>query len=525
MQHLITDAVLAETDAIRSRFVAARPFRHACVEGFLDAGWAEALLRDFPVFDPAKAVDEFGKIGRKAVRTDLREISETYRKFYDYISSPAFLETMSAMTGIAELRFDQQMYGGGTHENLEGQALDAHVDFNYDQQRKLHRRINLLIYLNKEWDVSWGGAIQLHSDPRDWEHDRVETFNCNFNRCVIFETNEHSWHGFKRIELPAGKHGLTRKCISIYLYTRDRPPEEIVPVHGTFYVQQALPERLVPGHLLAESDVQELRRLLEERDDWIQYYQRMSRAKREENRGLGDYGRSLGLHSWVDRLVMGSSLRRLRGLAGSAVSLWLRATSPFVRAVIPADEPPEPGLPAALVTGHILTGSEVHALKQALRARDARIHRYQREELELQRENDGLHTRIGMLLAAIRLPLSNGARQVPGTLRGAYAFGWVASRLEVMLQVPPDTRSLDIAGKLPGHYPAGMRIEARIDGQPAGEARPAAGMRFLLRASAGKALDTPFTLELLTTSAVPLPLSASDRRDLAFVLNGIRAKA
>jgi len=98
------------------------------------------------------------------VRTDLREISDTYREFYDYIRSSAFLEAMSAMTGIPDLRFDQQMYGGGTHENLEGQALDAHVDFNYDQQRKLHRRINLLVYLNKEWDVAWGGAIQLHSE-------------------------------------------------------------------------------------------------------------------------------------------------------------------------------------------------------------------------------------------------------------------------------------------------------------------------------------------------------------------------
>jgi len=66
MKHLITDAVLEETDDIRSRFVAARPFRHVCIEDFLDAHWAEVLLRDFPAFDPAKAVDEFGKVGRKA---------------------------------------------------------------------------------------------------------------------------------------------------------------------------------------------------------------------------------------------------------------------------------------------------------------------------------------------------------------------------------------------------------------------------------------------------------------------------
>ena len=525
MKQLITDAVLEETGDICSRFRTARPFRHVCIEDFLAADWAEALLRDFPAFDPAKAVDEFGKVGRKAVRTDLREISETYREFYDYISSPAFLDAMSAMTGIPDLRFDQQMYGGGTHENLEGQALDAHVDFNYDQQRKLHRRINLLIYLNKEWDVAWGGAIQLHSDPRDWEHDQVETFNCNFNRCVIFETNEHSWHGFKRIELPPGKRGLTRKCISIYLYTHDRPAEEIVPVHGTFYVQQPPPERLVPGHRLVEADLQELRRLLEDRDEWIGSYQRMRRAKRADNDGLRDYARSLGLHGWADGLVMDSPLRALRGATGLAVSLWLRGTGRLLRQAMPADEPPAPGLPAALANGHVLTEGDVHALQQALRLRDARIHRYQQEELELQRENDALHARIGALLASIRLPLSGGARQLPGTLRGAYARGWVASRLEAVLQAPRGTRSLDISGKLPGHYPAGIRIEARIDGQPAGEVQAAAGMRFLLRASAGRALDAPFKLELLTASPQPLPQSAGDQRDLAFVLKRIRARA
>ena len=32
-----------------------------------------------------------------------------------------------------------------------------------------------------------------------------------------------SWHGFERIQLPEGKKHLSRKMLSIYLYTRDRP--------------------------------------------------------------------------------------------------------------------------------------------------------------------------------------------------------------------------------------------------------------------------------------------------------------
>lgn len=203
---------------------------------------------------------------------------------------------MSEMTGIPGLKFDDRMYGDGPHENLEGQAPDAHVDFNYDQDRKLHCRINLLVYLNKEWEVDWGVAIRLHSDPRDRDHDDIETFNSTFNRCVMFETNEHSWHGSQRIHLPESKRGLTRKCISIYLYTVERPAAKIVPVHGTFYVQRPLPTHNPVGLTLNQQHRDELRQLLGERDEWIAYCQRLEAETRRDNRALEAYDHSLRIY-------------------------------------------------------------------------------------------------------------------------------------------------------------------------------------------------------------------------------------
>ena len=271
---MINEAVRRQAAEYRSEFRNAQPFPHVVIDDFFDADKAARLLADFPPFDPDNARNEFGEVGRKAVVTDIRGISPFYADVYDYIESPEFLAFAQEATGIPRLVHDEQMFGGGTHENLAGQDLDPHVDFNFIEDRKLHRRLNLLIYLNEEWDIAWGGCLELHSNPRRPKNNQIKVIAPTFNRAVIFETSERSWHGFERIELPEDKKDLSRKMLSIYLYTRDRPKGEIAPPHSTFYVQRPIPDRLVPGHTLTPEDVMQLEELITRRDHWIEFYHR-----------------------------------------------------------------------------------------------------------------------------------------------------------------------------------------------------------------------------------------------------------
>lgn len=266
----------------REAFVQAKPFKHTVIENFFEPGFAERLLAEFPTFDKKRALNEFGKVGGKAVNTEISRISPAYEELYALIGSPEFLKLASELTGIPDLVMDPQMYGGGTHENLHGQELDAHVDFNYDQSQKLHRRLNLIVYMNKEWKSSWGGAVEIHSNPRNPYENEVHSYDPIFNRAVLFETNEYSWHGFERIDLPEDKRNLSRKSISIYLYTKDRPAEEIAPLHGTFYVQRFLPKHIVPGYTLTAEDVKALGDLMIKRDQFIEFYQKMELTKNAE---------------------------------------------------------------------------------------------------------------------------------------------------------------------------------------------------------------------------------------------------
>jgi hypothetical protein len=269
---LLHPAVADSTAELRTRFRAAEPFRHIVLDRFLDETFCESLRRDFPPFDPALTMSETGVPGNKAVIEDLPHISAVYRQFDQFIQSRELLDWVGEVAGIPKLIYDPGYFGGGTHENLHDQDLDIHVDFNFHPKTHTHRRLNLIVFLNPEWDTSWGGCLELHKDPwRDPVHDYVVSIVPLFNRCVIFETTEQSWHGFRRIDLPPGQRHISRRSIAVYFYSRERPPAETAVAHNTVYVPWPIPDRLHAGYTLTDADILELKILFRRRDEQLRF--------------------------------------------------------------------------------------------------------------------------------------------------------------------------------------------------------------------------------------------------------------
>jgi len=300
--------VREQVENLRRQFRTGQPFRHVVVDQFLDPQPCQELIAEFPAFDTRYAKNERGELGGKAVIAGIARLGAAYARFDRLMRDREFLSLLGHITGIDGLLYDPEYVGGGTHENLDGQELDPHVDFNYHPRRPLHRRLNLIVFLNPEWEEGWGGCLELLRDPWADGGEARTTVLPVANRAVIFETTESSWHGFRRIRTPPGRE-ISRKSIAVYFYTKGRPAEQTAPSHGTLYYQRPLPAHIQAGYTLREEDAAAIRTLLARRDGHIRFL----------------YDRELEFSELIGGITGSPTFRLARALSWPARALRSRA--------------------------------------------------------------------------------------------------------------------------------------------------------------------------------------------------------
>ena len=136
------------------------------------------------------------------------------RAVFNVLNSKSFLRFLEEMTGIPNLIPDPYFNGAGIHRTENGGHLGIHADFNHHKQMNLERRLNILIYLNPDWQSEYGGSFEV------WTEDmkrKVAEFTPIMNRMCCFSTSSTSMHGNPEpVNHPDGKPRLS---IAMYYYT------------------------------------------------------------------------------------------------------------------------------------------------------------------------------------------------------------------------------------------------------------------------------------------------------------------
>lgn len=208
-----------------SKFKGAEGFPHIVIEDFLKPDVADTLFESFPTRkDMRKSYKNLNE--NKTEGSGFDEYHPLFTQLKNELGTDKFKVSFSQLTGITDLILPDDHRGSGVHQGFDGSYLDIHVDFSIHPTLKKHRRLNLLIFLNKNWKEEYGGHCEF------WDENVKNMIGQalpSHNIAVIFECSRKSFHGYSTIHVPEGE---SRKSFYSYFYTDIAPG---VKYHDTIF--------------------------------------------------------------------------------------------------------------------------------------------------------------------------------------------------------------------------------------------------------------------------------------------------
>lgn len=199
------------------------PFPHLIVDGYWDTDLLHDVISEFPPpTDPRW----------KRYRNDNEGKYEGPPDMWGPSTRDLFVE-FEKLTGRLSDAFDipdlsMETIGGGYHLIPPDGRLAMHTDFNRSPDTRLYRRLNLLVFLNHGWKESDGGQLQIG----DYGDPACKAIDPEFNRTVVFETSDRSWHGHP---VPNRRW---RFSVAAYFFSPD-PPPGYTAEHSTRWLSDA----------------------------------------------------------------------------------------------------------------------------------------------------------------------------------------------------------------------------------------------------------------------------------------------
>lgn len=203
-------------ESSKTQFNTAEPFPHVVIDNFFSDEFANELASTFPDLDGTWH-KYWNPIEKKYAKNNFDNLPY-YKQLFSSLQSDDFVDHVRKLTGIVGLEADPHLHGAGIHYHPRGGKLDMHLDYSIHPKSGKERRVNIIMYLNREWKSEYGGDLQLWDNAFTRCVTRIIPV---FNRAVIFQTSDISYHGIPTpIACPEGEG---RKSIAIYYIADPRP--------------------------------------------------------------------------------------------------------------------------------------------------------------------------------------------------------------------------------------------------------------------------------------------------------------
>ena len=116
------------------------------------------------------------------------------------------------------VKSDYGLHGGGQHIHRKLGNLNPHLDYSIHPKINLERRINVIYYLTDKYSPKDGGHLGFwgNKNPKK-PGNLIKEIEPKFNRFVIFNTSQNSWHGLSRLYSPIKKNKYRKSLASYYV--------------------------------------------------------------------------------------------------------------------------------------------------------------------------------------------------------------------------------------------------------------------------------------------------------------------
>jgi hypothetical protein len=197
-------------DTLKDKFLNASPFEHIVIDDFLETSYAETIFNLFPT-DHSNWHKYENPIEVKFAFDNINEIPIEIKNFFYLLSCPNLINAMKDLTNIKDLEYDEYLHGAGLHSHPRYGRLNIHLDYEKHPFSGKERRLNIILFMTKNWNTDWNGANEL------WDKNVtscISKTDIKFNRAIIFKTNDISWHGLpNKIMCP---EGIFRNSLAYY---------------------------------------------------------------------------------------------------------------------------------------------------------------------------------------------------------------------------------------------------------------------------------------------------------------------